>query len=397
MTGPTAAQTIPRHDPIALLRQLVQIDSRNPTLASDGPGEGAVAASLAATLAAWGFRVEQQEVFDGRPNVIARIGAAKSGRTLMLNGHLDVVGIKGMTHPAFDAEEHGGRLYGRGSADMKAGIAAMCAAAGRAGSTIDGEIIVAAVIDEEHESAGTRALLSSGVVADAAIIPEPTGLAICPAHRGFAWVEIIVRGRAAHGSRHEIGIDAIRHAGLLLAELDRIDAEKLPQRSHRLLGRPSLHASFIKGGLGMSTYPDRCVLTIERRTIPGEEPGTALDEIRAACDRVRSSRPTFTADTRLIFEQRPSDVPEDTHIVEVLAGALKWTGRSARIEGLSAWTDAALLNAAGIPTVCFGPGDIALAHAAEEFVPLAEVTAATEVLEATIRRWFTDDGRQVSI
>jgi len=377
-------------DPVALAQALVRVDSRNPGLVPGAPGEGTVAELLANVLARWGFRVALQEVTPGRPNVIARIGAARPGApTLLFNGHLDVVGTDGMTHPPFDATIAEGRLYGRGAADMKAGIAAMCAAAARAASLdggLAGEIIVAAVIDEEFESRGTQHLVASGVRADAAIVTEPTGLAIIPAHRGFVWIDVVCHGRAAHGSRWEIGIDAIRHAGLILAELDRLDAEELPLVQHPLLGRGSLHASLIEGGTGMSTYPDRCVLKLERRTLPGQSPADALAEVRAACERVRERQPTLQAEVRVQFAQQPSDVDPAAPIVEQLAGALA-PELPAHIEGMSAWTDCAILNAAGIPAICFGPGDIALAHAAVEWVSIAEIEQATRVLTRLAQRW----------
>jgi acetylornithine deacetylase len=366
----------------------VQIDSRNPSLAPGAPGEHACAIVLRDVLHSWGFHTDLQDATAGRPNLVARIGSPRGGRSLMFNGHLDVVGVEGMVHPPFAAEERDGRIYGRGSADMKGGIAAMCAAAWRtAQAGTRGEIIVAAVADEEYESFGTRTLLARGIRADGAIIAEPTRLCIMPAHRGFAWIEVTISGRAAHGSRWDVGVDAIRHAGLLLAELDRVDADVLPLSTHPLLGRASLHASFVEGGIGMSTYPDRCVLKLERRTIPGERVDDVVAEAERACAAVRSRRPTFDAEVKLLLAQQPSDVAVDTPLVRELAHALEEKGESARIEGMSAWTDAALLNEAGIPTVCFGPGDIALAHAAEEYIPLDEIDRATDVLTSFAQRW----------
>ncbi|CAN5198863.1 ArgE/DapE family deacylase [soil metagenome] len=375
-------------DARALASALVRIDSRNPSLVDGGPGETACARLLHDVLHAWGFWVELQDAAVGRQNLFARIGVPRGGRSLMFNGHLDVVGTEGMIHPPFAAEERDGRMYGRGSADMKAGIAAMCAAAWRASMAgTRGEIQIAAVADEEFDSIGTRALLARGIRADAAIVTEPTRLAIMPAHRGFVWIEVEVIGRAAHGSRFDIGVDAIRHAGLLLAELDRVDAEVLPLSTHPLLGRGSLHASLIEGGTGLSTYPDRCVLKLERRTIPGETAEDVLAEVDRACAAVRARRASFAASVRLLGAQGPSDVPLDSPVIRELAHAMEGLGEPVGIEGMSAWTDAALLNDAGIPAICYGPGDISLAHAAEEFVPLAEIDRSTEVLAAFARRW----------
>jgi len=217
---------IPRGDAIALARALVQIDSRNPTLAPDSPGEGDCARFLASVLHDWGFSVDLIEGVPGRPNVVARLGSADAP-ALMLNGHLDVVGVQGMSHDPFAAELREGRIYGRGSADMKGGIAAMCAAALSAADAVDDrQILVTAVVDEEYDSVGMRALIEQGVRADLAIITEPTRLAICPAHRGFVWMEVRFRGRAAHGSRYDIGVDSITHAALVLAELEKLERSR---------------------------------------------------------------------------------------------------------------------------------------------------------------------------
>jgi acetylornithine deacetylase len=373
-------------DAVALARALVRVDSRNPLLVPGAPGERAVAELLAGVLSDWGFRVELHEALPGRPNVVARVGKP-GGRSLMFNGHLDVVGVEGMTHAPWDATEWGDRIYGRGSSDMKSGVAAMCAAAARVANEIEGEVIVAAVADEEYESAGTRSLLERGIRADAAIVTEPTGLAIMPAHLGFVWIDVKTTGRAAHGSRWDLGVDAIRHAGLVLSELDRLDAEELPKRRHALLGRPSVHASMISGGIGMSTYPDKCTIQIERRTIPGEHPELVRQEIESICERAGNQRENFRADVTVTFAQEPSDVAIDAPIVTALQGALRESNEEVRIQGMTAWTDAALLNAAGVPAICFGPGDIGLAHAAEEYVIVEEIERATRVLERLALQW----------
>jgi len=384
---------IPRGDAVALTQALTRIDSRNPTLAPGAPGEKDAAIALAEVLSRWGFAVDVADAAPGRPNLIARVGPAGSP-AMMFAGHLDTVGVEGMTHDPFAADIRAGRIYGRGATDMKSGVAAMCAAALRAsdecGSLARRQIIVAAVADEEYESLGMRALLASGISADSAILTEPTRLAICPAHRGFSWIEIEFTGRAAHGSRYDIGIDAIRHAGLLLAELDALDAGELHSRTHQLLGRASLHASTISGGIGMSTYPDKCTLAVERRTIPGETAEQVLDEIRAALGRVKQRRPELDASVRLVGSQAPSDVSRDAPVVKLLERSLAQEGLGAPVEGLSAWTDAALLNEAGIPSVCFGPGDIGLAHAAEEYVSVSEIEQATAVLARAGTNWMTE-------
>lgn len=375
--------------PDELAAALVEIDSRNPTLVPGAPGEGGIARFLADVLRGWGMRVDVTEVAPGRSNVVARAGRAEPGfGRLLLNGHLDVVGTEGMRHPPFVAARRDGRLHGRGSADMKGGLAAMCVAARDAAAAgLAGEVVVAAVADEEYESLGTRSLLAGGLRADAAVIPEPTRLAIAPAHRGFAWITLEVRGRAAHGARYDLGIDAITHAGYILAELDRWQAATLGDRIHPLLGRGSLHASRISGGTGFNTYPDHCTVGLERRTLPGDTGERFVREVEEACARVRAEIPMLDVAISSVGGQPASDVAPDAPIVRALGLALTGSGLPAVVEGMSAWTDAALLNAAGIPTVCFGPGDIAVAHADEEFVPLDDIESATAVLTTLVRQW----------
>jgi acetylornithine deacetylase len=382
---------IPRGDAVALTQALTRIDSRNPTLAAESAGERAIAVELSALLSQWGFETSLRESAPGRPNVVARVGPPDTP-ALLLAGHLDTVGVEGMTHAPWSGEITGECLYGRGSCDMKAGVAAMSVAALRASEEVGEEarrqIIIAVVTDEEYESLGMRALIAGGISAEQAIITEPTRLAICPAHRGFVWAELDFKGRAAHGSRYDIGVDAIRHAAFVLAELDRFETEVLTSRTHPLLGRASLHASTISGGIGMSTYPDRCTVAIERRTLPGENTDEVMSQFIDACERVKTRHPQLNADVRLLTAQAPSDVEAGAAVVRILERALTAEGRPAPVEGLSAWTDAALLNEAGIPTVCFGPGDIGLAHAAEEYVPVREIETAAAVLTRVAVEWM---------
>ncbi|MGQ0764211.1 MAG: ArgE/DapE family deacylase [Gemmatimonadota bacterium] len=381
-----------RGDARSLLELLVRVDSRNPGLVPGAPGESVVANVLASVLREWGFSVSliesgANEGEGSRPSVVARIGPA-GARRLMFNGHLDTVGVDGMLHSPFEGAEVDGILHGRGACDMKGGIAAMCAAAVRAADEgLAGEIIIAAVADEEFQSAGTRSIIAAGVRADAAIVTEPTALEIHPAHRGFTWAEFTLRGRAAHGSRYDIGVDAIAHAAVVLGELRRLQAEVLDQVTHPLLGHASLHASSISGGSGWSTYPDSCSLGVERRTLPGESTDDVMAQFMDVCLRARAAEPLLDAGVRHVFSQVPSDVPVDAPIVRALADAMTSAGHHVRIGGMTAWTDAALLNDAGIPAICFGPGDIMLAHAASEWLPLAELDGAVEILKNLALSW----------
>ncbi len=379
-------------DPIALTAELVAIDSRNPDLVAGAPGEAAVAQRLGEILAGWGFAVSVQEVAPGRPNLIARIGP--TGRSpLLFNGHLDVVGTEDMVHAPFEPVRRDGRLYGRGSNDMKGGVAAMCVAAARAAArgALASEIIVTAVCDEEYRSIGTSALIAQGLHATAAIVTEPTRLAVCPAHKGFVWFDVALHGHAAHGSRPDVGVDAIAHAGLLLAALVSHEEGVLRERTHPLLGHPSAHAATISGGTGWSTYPAHCHLQVERRTIPGESGEQAHAELQALCDDIARARPSFRADIARHTVQPPNDVPVSSPVVLALQSALAAAGLPPSVDGLSCWTDAALLTAAGIPAVCFGPGDIARAHGAEEWIDEHELLIAADVLERVCGAWGRDE------
>jgi len=371
-------------DPVAIARLLVATPSVNPTLAPGGAGEGDIARVAADLLEGWGFTTRTTEVSAGRFNVVASLDG--SGPTLLLNGHLDTVGVDGMTVDPFQAELADGRLIGRGSCDMKGGVAALLAASKRLadGGPRPG-LLVALTADEEHASLGMQALVDGGVEADLAVVCEPTSLAVMPAHKGFVWIRATFRGRAAHGSRPDIGVDAIRHAGLYLAALDGYAAELVGRPRHALLGHGSFHAGTIRGGSAESVYPEQCELLLERRTMPGEE----TSEVRAEFERIlaeaTAAEPSMDASLEVTLARPGTEVPLESRLVQGLLDAGSEHGVPRRVEGMTAWVDAAFLNEAGIPAVCYGPGSIEQAHTADEWIEAAEIERCADVLESFAR------------
>ena len=365
---------------IALLRDLVAINSVNPTLVPGAPGERAIAGLIAADLRRSGLDVVEETVVPGRPNVVGVLEGRTKGRTLMFCGHTDTVGVSGMADP-FTPVERGGRLYGRGAQDMKGGVAAMMSAAATVaarGGVKAGRLIVAAVADEEHSSIGADALVKRWR-ADAAIVTEPTDLAIAVGHKGFAWVDIIVDGKAAHGSRPADGQDAILRLGRVLARLEALDAVLQARPAHPLLGNGSLHASMIQGGRELSSYPDRASLQMERRTLPSEPESTALEEVQAILDALAREDATFRGRATPMFSRPAYEVPADHELPHALAAALARAGGQPRIAGASFWTDAAILGHAGIPSILFGPGGAGL-HSTEEYVNVSDVVTCRDAL-----------------
>ncbi len=371
-------------DPVALTRALVGVPSVNPVLAPGGAGEAGIARTCAEWLDLWGLDTHLHEVEPDRFNVVATLGG--SGPTLLLNGHLDTVGVDGMTVDPFGGVLRDGRILGRGSCDMKGGVAALLAAAARlAAEGPRPNLVVALTADEEHASLGMDALVRSGVRADLAVVCEPTNLSVMPAHKGFVWVKASFVGRAAHGSRPEIGVDAIRHAGLLLVALDDHVEEVRHRPVHPLLGHGSLHAGTIRGGTAESVYPEQCELLLERRTLPGETPEEVLEEIRRVLDGVVARDPLVRASLEVTLARPGTEIPADSRLVRGLLDASEACGVAPAVAGMTAWVDAAFLNEAGIPAVCFGPGDIAQAHSADEWIDAAQIDACARILDRFAR------------
>lgn len=367
-----------------LVSQLVSIDSVNPDLVPGGAGEQAIAGFVAGWLARAGLDVTLEEPVPGRPNVIAVARGTGGGRSLMLNGHLDTVGVEGMQHP-HEPTIDGERLYGRGAFDMKGGVAAiLLAGAAAAKQRLRGDVIVTAVVDEEYASLGTQSILKRWH-ADAAVVTEATGLDLCVAHKGFVWLDVEVTGAAAHGSRPDLGIDAIVQMGKVLTRLDSLNQKRQASPGHPLLGSGSVHASLISGGQELSSYPERCALSIERRTAPGETPEVVEAEIQRIIQQLAAEDPHFHASVATRLARESFAIAEDAPIVRLLrqeAAAVR--GQEPALIGAPWWMDSALLSSAGIPTVIFGPGGEG-AHATVEWVSLDEVEQCAAALIATAR------------
>ncbi len=368
-------------DHIQLLERLVAIDSVNPALVPGAAGESRIAEFVAGWMAGdAGIRVEIEYAAAGRPNVIGIIPGTSGGRSLMLNAHMDTAGSLACMRDPFCPRVENGRLYGRGAYDMKGSLAAvLIAAAEIARNPIDGDLIVTAVCDEEYASIGTASVLKRWR-ADAAIVTEPTGLDVCIAHKGFVWMDVESEGVAAHGSRPDLGVDAIADMGPVLVGIGELDRALRSTRRHALLGSGSIHASLITGGEELSTYPAHCRLSVERRTVPGETAEQAQREIAEILARAAGGERISKYTLRTTLERRPFEVGEDEDIVSTVRRVIHTaTGREPRLYGETPWFDSALISGAGIPCVIFGPGGGG-AHADVEYSELNDVKACAQTL-----------------
>jgi acetylornithine deacetylase len=375
---------------LARLVEMVQIDSRNPSLTAGAPGEGEMARCVADHLADLGLALSVFEPEVARPNVIGILKGTGGGRSLLLNAHMDTVGFEGMDTP-LSAELRDGRLYGRGSQDMKGSLAAMLAAVKAlvdGGVRLAGDVIVTAVSDEEYASIGSEDVVKH-FTADAAIVTEPTDMALCRAHRGFIWYEVTTLGRAAHGSRYQEGIDANMRMGRFLARLDELERGLRRRPPHLLAGPPSLHASLLQGGTELSVYAAQCTLKLERRTIPGETAESTHAELAAIIEGLAAEDETFRAELRRLFERPPFEVEADAPIVQVMDQVMaEKLGQRRPHVGATFWTDAAIFAAAGMETVLLGPVGEGL-HSAVEWVDVESLNDLAAVLSGVCVEYCT--------
>jgi acetylornithine deacetylase len=372
---------IDRDYTLATLARLVQINSINPTLAPGAPGEAEIASFIADSLRGCGLNAEILEPAPGRTSVVGRLAGTGGGRSLMLNAHCDTVDVPGMAEP-FSGAIRDGKLYGRGAYDMKGSLAACMAAAKAikdANAALRGDVIVAAVADEEYGSLGTSDMIGR-VKVDGAIVTEPTALEVCLAHKGYLWIRVEVTGRAAHGSKFQFGIDANMKMGLFLARLSELERDLRARPPHPLVGPPSLHAAMLHGGAGLSTYAPSCTLQIERRTVPGETEEQAIAEIQAIVDVLAAQDPDFRATVRPFFVRDPFEVSPEAAIVKALdRAAAKVRGVEPAHIGDTPWMDSALLQTAGVETVVCGAAG-AGAHSDVEWVDVESVVQLAEIL-----------------
>jgi len=373
---------------IELLKELVKYDSVNPSLVPGAKGESEIAEFLAEWMRGLGLNGRVDEVALGRCNAVGILKGEGGGKSLMLNGHTDVVGVDYMTIPPFDPIVKEGKMYGRGTNDMKGGLAASLSALKAvidSGIQLKGNVVVAAVCDEEYASIGTEAIANKHRV-DAAIIGEPTSLQIERCHKGFAWVDIKTRGLAAHGSKWETGIDAITKMGRVLNAIDELDV-KLKKVTHPILGPGSVHASIIRGGYELSTYPDNCLLQLERRLIPGEDKASIEQEIERLLSKIADSDPNFSCSYDVTFYRGAMDVPETEEICQLLRQTARDVlGFTPSFTGDAGWLDSQILWELGTPAIAYGPTGGG-SHSAVEWVEINSVVNAAKVQEQTIRRF----------
>lgn len=366
--------------PVAqILGNLISINSVNSAYVG-GPGEGEIAAWVKGFFEERGILVVEQEVFAGRPNVIAKLPGNDSTRRLVFEAHTDTVSVQGMSISPFDPRVEDGKMYGRGSCDTKAGLAAMMHAVASihaSGLKPPCEVWLAAVVDEEFSYRGV-VKLCEGLKADAALVAEPTGLRAVIASKGVVRWRIVVRGKAAHSGKPHLGVNAIQHMARILLLLEQ-DHERLCEVTHPLLGSATLNVGVIKGGVQVNFVPDECSIEVDRRLLPGETVQGVLAHYQSLLDTLKETQPTLDA---YMEEPMLTDMAleTDAHSAPALLASrlLSEMGLEDGLCGVPFGSDASKLSNCGVPSIVIGPGNIDQAHGAVEYVELSEVEKAAE-------------------
>ena len=374
-----------------LLRRLVQAPSYHGLPRQ----EEKVVAGLADFVSTQGIEFTQTEVRSGRPNLLAKISASAPGKHLVLCGHTDTVPPNKMaTRDLFSAEIVDGCMFGRGTVDMKGALAAMAGAliaVKKNGLIRQGSLSLAAVIDEEMESLGAEELILSGFKADGAIVGEPTQNQIAIGHKGLEWIEVEFIGKATHGGTADKGVNAISAAAKFIRIVEEKLLQKLRQRHHPIIGSPTLNFGTIQGGDQPSTVAAHCKIQLDRRWIPAEDGELVFSEIEECLVQVKLQMPGLKTVLRRVpggmatMIHGPLEISETHPLVIAAQKARKEIcGNAEALTAFPAWTDGALLSReANIPTIILGPGDLALAHSAEESIDLEEVYQAAEIYAMT--------------
>lgn len=385
----TIPRSVAHEDAVSLCQELVKIDSAVPgTGTTRGPGEEEIARYIAAWLEHRGIETHWIEPTKGRPSVVGVVRGTGGGKSIMLNGHIDTVTTASYEGDPLSGAIRDGKLYGRGSADMKCGVAAILIALAEAKKNpLKGDVIFTGVADEEDTSIGTEQVLQAGWRADAAMVCEPTNEDLVVGHKGFVWLEVNVHGKAAHGSRFDLGVDAIRNAGYFLVELDKY-AERLENgATHPLMGRPSVHASIVKGGEEPASYPAKCSTIIERRTVAGETDEQVYSEIEGLLQVAARQAHAFEYDLRVTFSRQPFEIQKSHPFVSLVSDQLKRvSGKEPTVRAEAFWTDCALIDGAGIPVVMYGPHGEGL-HAKEEWADVESIVSTSSSLVAITREF----------
>lgn len=391
MVTDSTAANIRLEDVVDLLCKMLRFDTTNP------PGnEKPLAEMLAALLAEHGFETEVTDLGNNRGNVTARLKGSGERKSLILNGHLDVVppGQVAWDHPPFDPVQKDGKIYARGTSDMKAGLASMIIAAiavKKSGRQLKGDLIITGSADEESGSLGARDFRDKGGLegVGAIIVGEPSSCNINIAEKGALWIEIATLGKTAHGAFPEQGVNAIVGMNAVLSEVLKY---KLVYTPNKLLGHPTLSVSMIQGGVKANVVPDRCVLTVDIRTVPGMSHSEIVKDLQAVCDKVKAAHPGLGATVTAINDRPAVETPAEHPFIKLAQSVVKnQTGRDADVHGVSFYTDAAIfLPGTDIPAILYGPGDASMAHQPNECVPVAGLQEATSFYAEMIERYLAD-------